>query len=138
MNVKERSADELFKEFKEVSITEFFRKNKAHLGYSGKVRSLTTIIHEVVTNSLDACEESGILPDVEVEIRQIGDEHYRFIERDNGPGIPVGHISNVFAKMLAGTKFHRNVQLRGQQPTRRGRRWTRAVSACPALRCSAR
>ena len=113
--VKERSADELFKEFKEVSITEFFRKNKAHLGYSGKLRSLTTIIHELVTNSLDACEEAGILPDIEVEIRQIGEEHYRFFERDNGPGIPVGHISNVFAKMLAGTKFHRNVQLRGQQ-----------------------
>jgi DNA topoisomerase-6 subunit B len=114
-NVKERSADELFKEFKEVSITEFFRKNKAHLGYSGKVRSLTTIIHELVTNSLDACEEAGILPDIEVEIREIASEHYRFLERDNGPGIPVGHISNVFAKMLAGTKFHRNVQLRGQQ-----------------------
>jgi DNA topoisomerase VI subunit B len=114
-NVKERSADDLFKDFKEVSITEFFRKNKAHLGYSGKVRSLTTIIHELVTNSLDACEESGILPDIEVEIREIGSEHYRFLERDNGPGIPVEHISNVFAKMLAGTKFHRNVQLRGQQ-----------------------
>lgn len=114
-NVKERSADELFKEFKEVSITEFFRKNKAHLGYSGKVRSLTTIIHELITNSLDACEEAGILPDIEVEIRELANEHYRFLERDNGPGIPVGHISNVFAKMLAGTKFHRNVQLRGQQ-----------------------
>ena len=115
VEVKERSADDLFKEFKEVSITEFFRKNKAHLGYSGKLRSLTTVIHELVTNSLDACEEAGILPEIEVEIRQIGEEHYRFFERDNGPGIPVGHISNVFAKMLAGTKFHRNVQLRGQQ-----------------------
>ena len=51
--VKERHADELFKEFKEVSISEFFRKNKAHLGYSGKVRSLTTIVHELITNSLE-------------------------------------------------------------------------------------
>ena len=115
VEVKEKSADEMFKEFKEVSVTEFFRKNKAHLGYSGKVRSLTTIIHEVVTNSLDACEEAGILPEIEVEIKEIGSEHYRFRVADNGPGIPAGHISGVFGKMLAGTKFHRNIQLRGQQ-----------------------
>lgn len=115
MEVKEKRAEELFKEFREVSITEFFRKNKAHLGYSGKLRSLTTIVHEIVTNSLDACEEAGILPEIEIEIRQLGDEHYRFFARDNGPGIPIKHISDVFGKMLAGTKFHRNVQLRGQQ-----------------------
>ena len=112
---KERHADDLFKEFKEVSITEFFRKNKAHLGYSGKVRSLTTVVHELVTNSLDACEEAGILPELYVEIKQLGSNHYRFLQRDNGPGIPVKHIPNVFGKMLAGTKFHRNIQLRGQQ-----------------------
>ncbi|MFH1054796.1 MAG: DNA topoisomerase VI subunit B [Candidatus Altiarchaeota archaeon] len=114
-DIKERSADDLFKDFKEVSITEFFRKNKAHLGYSGKVRSLTTIVHELVTNALDACEEAGILPDVEITLKQVGEEHYSFTCRDNGPGIPEKHISGVFGKMLAGTKFHRNVQLRGQQ-----------------------
>ncbi|MFH1788451.1 MAG: DNA topoisomerase VI subunit B [Candidatus Altiarchaeota archaeon] len=113
--VTERHADDLFKEFKEVSITEFFRKNKAHLGYSGKVRSLTTIIHELVTNSLDACEEAGILPDFHIELKQLGNNHYKFLARDNGPGIPIKHIPDVFGKMLAGTKFHRNVQLRGQQ-----------------------
>ena len=110
-----RHADELFKEFKEISVTEFFRKNRAHLGYSGKLRSLTTVIHEVVTNSLDATEEGGILPEINVKIEKLGEEHYRFIEQDNGPGIPVKHISRVFGQMLAGTKFHRNVQLRGQQ-----------------------
>ena len=114
-NIKERSADDLFKEFKEVSVTEFFRKNKAHLGYSGKLRSLTTVIHELVTNALDACEEAGILPDLDLQIKQLGEEHYSFMCRDNGPGIPEKHISGVFGKMLAGTKFHRNVQLRGQQ-----------------------
>ncbi len=111
----ERSADDLFKEFKEVSITEFFRKNKAHLGYSGKLRSLTTVVHELVTNALDACEEAGILPELELKLKQLGTEHYSYTIRDNGPGIPQKHISSVFGKMLAGTKFHRNVQLRGQQ-----------------------
>ncbi|RLI86158.1 MAG: DNA topoisomerase VI subunit B [Candidatus Altiarchaeales archaeon] len=115
MEVRRKHADDLFKEFKEISITEFFRKNKAHLGYSGKLRSLTTIVHEITTNSLDACEEAGILPEIEIEIRRLGDEHYKFFARDNGPGIPIKHISDVFGKMLAGTKFHRNVQLRGQQ-----------------------
>ncbi len=112
---KEKHADELFKDFREVSITEFFRKNRAHLGYSGKVRSLTTIVHEMVTNSLDACEEAGILPDITVAIKEKGPEHYKITESDNGPGIPAAHISDVFGKMLAGTKFHRNIQLRGQQ-----------------------
>lgn len=111
----EVKAEKLFEEFKEVSVTEFFRKNKAHLGYSGKLRSLTTIIHELVTNSLDACEEAGILPNIIVEIDEIGKEHYRIIERDSGPGIPKKHVTSVFGKMLAGTKFHRNIQLRGQQ-----------------------
>ena len=108
-------ADELFKEFRETSITEFFRKNRAHLGYSGRLRSLTTVIHELVTNSLDACEEAGILPEIYIEIKSLGDSHYRVISADNGPGIPVRHIPDVFGKMLAGTKFHRNIQLRGQQ-----------------------
>ena len=111
----EIKAEKLFEEFKEVSVTEFFRKNKSHLGYSGKLRSLTTVIHELVTNSLDACEESGILPNIIVEINELGKEHYRIIERDSGPGIPKKHVTSVFGKMLAGTKFHRNIQLRGQQ-----------------------
>lgn len=113
--VKEKHAEELFKEFREVSVTEFFRKNRAHLGYSGQLRSLTTVVHEIVTNSLDACEEAGILPEILFEIRQLGQEHYKFKARDNGPGIPVKHIPKVFATMLAGTKFHRHIQLRGQQ-----------------------
>jgi len=112
---KEKHADELFKEFKETSITEFFRKNRAHLGYSGSIRSLTTVVHEIVTNSLDACEEAGIQPEILIEIRKLGGGHYTVRSEDNGPGIPIKHISGVFGKMLAGTKFHRNIQLRGQQ-----------------------
>ncbi|MBD3260820.1 MAG: DNA topoisomerase VI subunit B [Candidatus Altiarchaeales archaeon] len=111
----EKTADDMFKEFKEVSVTEFFRKNKSHLGYAGKIRSLTTVVHELVTNSLDACEEAGILPEITIKLKQLGQDHYRFTCQDNGPGIPIKHISSVFGKMLAGTKFHRNIQLRGQQ-----------------------
>lgn len=108
-------AKELFKEFKIQSVSEFFRRNAAMLGYTGKVRSLTTIIHEAVTNALDACEEAGILPYVRVEIEELGKEHYKIIVEDNGPGIPENFITHVFGKMLAGTKAHRNIQSRGQQ-----------------------
>ncbi|AFK23027.1 DNA topoisomerase VI subunit B [Pyrococcus sp. ST04] len=108
-------ARDLFKEFKVQSVSEFFRRNAAMLGYTGKVRSLTTIIHEAVTNSLDACEEAGILPYIRVEIEELGKEHYKVIVEDNGPGIPEDYIPHVFGKMLAGTKAHRNIQSRGQQ-----------------------
>ncbi|MBP2201979.1 DNA topoisomerase-6 subunit B [Methanococcus voltae] len=110
-------ADEvnLFDEFKEHSISEFFRKNKHMLGYSGKLRSMTTIIHELVTNSMDACEEAEILPDINVTIERLGNEYYRLIVEDNGSGIPTKYVPKVFGKMLAGSKLHRQIQSRGQQ-----------------------
>jgi len=108
-------ADELFKELREHSIAEFFRKNSQMLGYSGKIKSLTTVVHELVTNSLDACEEAHVLPVITVQITQMEGGTILVRSKDNGPGIPKKHISDVFGKMLAGTKFHRNIQLRGQQ-----------------------
>jgi DNA topoisomerase-6 subunit B len=101
--------------FKEHSVAQFFKKNKQMLGFSGKVRSLTTIIHEYVTNSLDAAEEAGILPDVVVELQNVEADVIRVKVSDNGPGLPKHLIGKAFGQMLAGTKFHRYVQQRGQQ-----------------------
>ena len=108
-------ANVLFSEFKEHSVADFFKKNRQMLGLYGKQRTLTTIIHELVTNSLDACEEAGILPEIEVSISEIGDEYYEISVIDNGPGIPENKIGSALGKLLAGTKFHRLVQTRGQQ-----------------------
>jgi DNA topoisomerase-6 subunit B len=110
-----RVAEEIFKEFKEHSIAEFFKKNRQMLGYSGMVRSLVTVVHEYVTNSLDACEEAGILPDIEVVVKETGENRYSVRVSDNGPGVPKAYIGKALATVLAGTKFHRYVQQRGQQ-----------------------
>lgn len=109
------STEKIFSEFKEHSVAEFFKKNKQMLGFSGKTRSLTTIVHEYVTNSLDACEEAGMLADIKVKIEEIEKEKYRVTVEDNGPGIPKKHIGKALGQMLAGTKFHRYMQQRGQQ-----------------------
>ncbi len=112
---KVKHADEIFKSFKMQSVSEFFKKNAAMLGYTGKLRSLTTLVHEGVTNSLDACEEARIFPDISVHISEIGQERYKIIMEDNASGIPLDYITHVFGKMLAGSKAHRNIQSRGQQ-----------------------
>ncbi len=108
-------ADELAKEFKEHSVAEFFKKNKQMLGLVGKIRTLTTIIHEYVTNSLDACEEAKILPDIEITLDELGTEYYELTVKDNGPGLTEKTVGKAFGQLLAGTKFHRMMQSRGQQ-----------------------
>lgn len=107
---------DIFKGFKEYSVAEFFKKNRQMLGFSGKIRSLTTIVHEYCTNSLDACGEAGIHPEIEVWVEEVEkNEKYRVRVKDNGPGIPEKHLGKALGMMLAGTKFHRYVQQRGQQ-----------------------
>ncbi|HSB46631.1 MAG TPA: DNA topoisomerase VI subunit B [Candidatus Bilamarchaeum sp.] len=110
-------AEDIFKQFKEHSVAEFFKKNRQMLGFSGKVRSMTIIVHELVTNSLDACEEAGILPEIFVQVEELDKnlDHYRITVTDNGPGIPKSHLGKALGQMLAGTKFHRYLQQRGQQ-----------------------
>src|SRR3989344_822257 len=104
-----------FGHFREHSVAEFFKKNRQMLGFSGKVRSLTTIIHEAVSNSLDACEEAHILPEIKVEVKEFAEYHYLIRIEDNGPGIQKSHLGKALGQMLAGTKFHRYIQQRGQQ-----------------------
>ncbi|MDD3160230.1 MAG: DNA topoisomerase VI subunit B [Candidatus ainarchaeum sp.] len=110
-----KEAEKLNKEFKEHSVAEFFKKNKQMLGFYGPVRTLTMVVHEYVTNSLDACEETGILPDIDVKIDELGKEYYEVTVTDNGPGISQENVGKAFGKLLAGTKFHRLIQSRGQQ-----------------------
>ena len=114
-NGKGMDAEGLAKQFKDHSVAEFFKKNKQMLGLTGKIRTLTTIVHEYVTNALDACEEAKILPEIEVKISELAEEYYEVMAKDNGPGLTEQTVGRAFAQLLSGTKFHRLMQSRGQQ-----------------------
>lgn len=120
------SAREMAAQHREISVSEFFAKNRHLLGFDSPRKALLTTVKEAVDNSLDACEEAGILPDITVKIevapgpdgnRPAPSQADRFIVtvRDNGPGIPAAKLGNVFAKLLYGSKFHRLKMSRGQQ-----------------------
>ena len=100
---------------REISISEFFSRNRHLLGFDNPRRALLTGIKEAVDNSLDACEEAGIVPRVQVSIKQVGEDRHVMRVEDNGPGIVKSQIPNIFGKLLYGSKFHRLKMSRGQQ-----------------------
>ena len=100
---------------RDISVSEFFAKNRHLLGFDSPRRALLTTIKEAVDNALDACEEAGILPEVWVHIEQTAANRYKIGVQDNGPGILKKQIPNIFGKLLYGSKFHRLRMSRGQQ-----------------------
>ena len=110
-------ADKMAKNQKQIAISEFFEKNKHFLGFDSLQRSIITAVKEAVDNSLDACEEARILPDIRVKITKV-DSKKDILElqtEDNGPGIPQKSIEKVFGQLLFGSRFHAIRQSRGQQ-----------------------
>ena len=111
----ENIAEKLAQKQREISIAEFFEKNRHILGFDSSTRSLITSVKEAVDNALDACEESGVLPDILIEIHKVDKDNYRVVVEDNGPGIVKEQIPRVFGKLLYGSRFHALKQSRGQQ-----------------------
>ena len=110
-----KSAQEMATRQRDISVAEFFTKNRHLLGFDSPLKALLTAVKEAVDNSLDACEEAGILPEVIVEISPTGEDRFRVAIEDNGPGIVPEQIGKVFGKLLYGSKFHKLSQSRGQQ-----------------------
>ena len=108
-------AEKIASKQKQISISEFFEKNKHFLGFDTLQRAVITAVKESVDNSLDACEETRILPEIKVEINRLGNDRLELICQDNGPGIPRDSVENVFGKFLLGSRFHAIRQTRGQQ-----------------------
>ena len=108
-------AQQLAAKQREISIAEFFERNRQILGFDNPARALLTTVKEAADNGIDACEEAGILPEISVTISKEGEERYSVVVADNGPGILRKEIPNVFARLLYGSRFHANRQARGQQ-----------------------
>ncbi len=121
------TAEQMAQRQREISISEFFTKNRHLLGFDNPSKALLTTIKEAVDNSLDACEEAGILPEITVEVRDLaweksqgndltkGEGRFVVVVEDNGPGIVKAQVPKIFGKLLYGSKFHRLKQSRGQQ-----------------------
>ena len=109
------SAAELARRQRDISVSEFFAKNRHLLGFDNPSKALLTTVKEGVDNALDACEEAGILPDIHVAIEQLAETRFRVSIRDNGPGIVRAQVPKIFGRLLYGSKFHRLRQSRGQQ-----------------------
>ncbi|HEX9289260.1 MAG TPA: DNA topoisomerase VI subunit B [Anaeromyxobacteraceae bacterium] len=122
------TAEQMAQKQREISISEFFTKNRHLLGFDNPSKALLTTIKEAVDNSLDACEEAGILPEITIEVRDLaweagkadgdltkGEGRFVVAIEDNGPGIVKAQAPKIFGKLLYGSKFHRLKQSRGQQ-----------------------
>ncbi|MBN2181485.1 MAG: DNA topoisomerase VI subunit B [Sedimentisphaerales bacterium] len=110
------TAEDMARKQRDISVAEFFMKNRHLLGFDNPRKALLTTIKEGVDNSLDACEEAGILPEVRIIIAALEEENrFRVTIEDNGPGILRKQIPKIFAKLLYGSKFHRLKMSRGQQ-----------------------
>src|SRR6185295_9211126 len=120
------SAVEMGARQREISVSEFFTKNRHLLGFDNPRKALLTCVKEAVDNALDASEEAGILPEVVVTLAVAPGNgetppaasqatRFRVTVADNGPGIVRQQIPPIFAKLLYGSKFHRLRMSRGQQ-----------------------
>jgi DNA topoisomerase-6 subunit B len=122
------TAESLAQKQREISVSEFFVKNRHLLGFDNPSKALLTTIKEAVDNSLDACEEAGILPELRIEVHDLafeagqrdaeltkGEGRFLVVVEDNGPGIVRAQVPKIFGKLLYGSKFHRLKQSRGQQ-----------------------
>lgn len=109
------TAESMGRKQRDIAVSEFFLKNRHLLGFDSPRKALLTTVKEAVDNSLDACEDAEILPEISVEIEQTAATRFIVSITDNGPGIVRAQIPRVFAKLLYGSKFHRLRMSRGQQ-----------------------
>src|SRR5437870_2068712 len=70
---------------REISVSEFFTKNRHLLGFDSPAKALLTTVKEAVDNALDACEEAGILPDLAIVLSEVSETRYTGAVQDSGP-----------------------------------------------------
>lgn len=103
------------------STAEYFAKNLQQVGFSSPLKAVLTTLKEAVDNSLDACEQAGILPEIEIRVEKVGagstknTDLIKITVEDNGPGIDPDDLAKVFGEYLASSKFGKGQCSRGQQ-----------------------
>ena len=103
------------------STAEYFAKNLQQVGFSSPLKAVLTTLKEAVDNSLDACEYTGILPELDIEVIKVGNgsskntDLVKVVVEDNGPGIDSDDLAKVFGEYLASSKFGKGQCSRGQQ-----------------------
>lgn len=103
------------------STAEYFSKNLQQVGFSSPTKAVLTTLKEAVDNSLDACEDAGVLPEISILVEKVGPgtlkntDQVRIRVEDNGPGIDPEDVPKVFGEYLASSKFGRGRCSRGQQ-----------------------
>ena len=112
---KKTKAHQLAKEQRDIPVSEFFEQNRHILGFDNPTHSLITAVKEGVDNSLDACEQAGILPELKIELESLARDELSIAIEDNGPGIIEQNVPNVFGRLLYGSRFGSGKQSRGQQ-----------------------
>src|SRR5947208_13865032 len=85
---------------RDISVSDFFAKNRHLLGFDNPRKALLTAVKEAVDNSLDACEEAGIVPELWVHIETTGANRFKVAAQANGPGSVNNEIPLVRAKLL--------------------------------------
>ena len=93
-------AHQLAKEQRDIPVSEFFEQNRHILGFDNPTHSLITAVKEGVDNSLDACEQAGILPELKIEIGSLSKDELSIAIEDNGPAIVEENVQNVIGLSL--------------------------------------
>ena len=75
---------------REISVSEFFSKNRHLLGFDNPSKVLLTTIKEAVDNSLDACEEAEVAPNITIIV-----DTGTIIVQDNAGGIDIETIKSI-------------------------------------------
>ena len=115
------SAAEMGARQREISVSEFFTKNRHLLGFDNPRKALLTCVKEAVDNALDACEEAGILPEVIVKVEVAANgvnapapsqaNRFRVTVIDYGPGIVRQQIPRIFEQKQIEWENHRGTQV---------------------------